>query len=62
MKELSLNKLESLEGGKFWGTDCSGAKWGSVGGGCFVRTCKKKAFWMTYATVTQMRGTCGGVR
>jgi len=62
MKELSLNKLENLEGGKFWGTDCSGATWGDLGGGCFVRTCKKMAFWIEYDSVQQYSGTCGGIQ
>lgn len=58
MKELNVNQLENFEGGKFWGTDCSGATWGHVGGGCYVRTCKRRAFWISYDTVIQYAGNC----
>ncbi len=47
MKELSVNKLENLEGGKFWG-------WGEekcttkISGGCKTITCYKtyRIFWI----------------
>jgi hypothetical protein len=45
MKELSLNKLESLEGGKFWGKTCG--KSYPIGNKTY-RTCKYQAFWITY--------------
>ncbi len=56
MKELSLNRLENLEGGTFWGRDCG--DWGYLGGGCFIRTCKIKRFWFTVSTEQEMGGNC----
>jgi hypothetical protein len=47
MKELSLNKLENLVGGKFWGETCTT---GSIGGGDCITTCKYQAFWLTVGT------------
>ena len=57
MKELSLNKLENLEGGKFWGTSCG--SWGSIGGGCLVRTCTYSVFWVEVNSWPEFSGTCG---
>lgn len=47
MKELSLNKLENLEGGKFWGQDCEEWKTMGIGSGCATQTCRTKRFWFT---------------
>lgn len=47
MKELSVNKLESLEGGKFWGWsdwDCSTSV--GVGGECTTCTRTYSTFWI----------------
>ncbi|WP_158838327.1 hypothetical protein [Polaribacter sp. L3A8] len=44
MKELNVNQLENLEGGKFIGKSCGGG--GSIGGGKCVRTCKYQVFWI----------------
>lgn len=57
MKELSLNKLENLEGGKFWGKDCG--NWGSLGGGCLVRTCTYSVLWIEVNSWQEYSGTCG---
>lgn len=43
MKELSLEKLENLEGGKFWGKDC-GQKY-SIAGSCY-QNCTYRVFWV----------------
>lgn len=47
MKELNVNQLENLEGGRFWGETCST---GSIGGGQCVTSCKYQMFWVTVST------------
>ena len=56
MKELSLNKLENLEGGKFFGTECG--NWGYLGGGCYIRTCTYDAFWIEVDSWQELSGNC----
>lgn len=56
MTELNVNQLENLEGGTFWGNDCG--NWGYIGGGCYIRTCKKKRFWITFSTYQELSGNC----
>ncbi|MEN8126053.1 MAG: hypothetical protein ABFR32_13100 [Bacteroidota bacterium] len=45
MKELSFEKLENLEGGKFWGRSCGPAY--EIAGQCY-RTCARYMFWIRY--------------
>lgn len=42
MKELSVNKLENLEGGKFWGKTCTTY---TILGKCY-ENCKIQRFWI----------------
>jgi hypothetical protein len=43
MKELTLEKLENLEAGKFWGKDC-GPDIPLPGGTC-IKMCTYRVFW-----------------
>ena len=44
MKELSVNKLQNLEGGKFWGSECY---WTVSASGCTAtRWCDYYVFWI----------------
>ena len=43
MKELNVNQLENLEGGKFWGWTCSDEYY--IGGTCY-QTCQHQVFWI----------------
>ncbi len=43
MKELSLEKLENLEGGKMFGPSCSREY---IGTGMCLTTCKTQFFWI----------------
>ena len=48
MKELSVNKLENLEGGKFWGSERH-----CVYGTC-TKTCYKTKYRLWFATSTEL--------
>jgi hypothetical protein len=51
MKELSLNKLENFEGGKFWGSKCYTT---SSSDGCTVTSwCDYYVFWINIGTEVQ---------
>lgn len=58
MKELNVNQLENLEGGRFWGTECG--DWGHIGGGCYVRTCTYDVFWIEVTSWQEFQGNCHG--
>lgn len=45
MKELSLEKLENLEAGKFWGKDCGEITYPIEPGSCY-RNCTYRVFWV----------------
>ncbi|RPD91221.1 hypothetical protein EGM88_14890 [Aureibaculum marinum] len=49
MKELSLEKLENLEGGKFWGNDKTCGDTYEIAGSCY-RNCTKsyRMFWIKF--------------
>ncbi len=44
MKELSLEKLENLEGGKMFGTTCDAPV--AIGAGKCLTRCKTRFFWI----------------
>lgn len=48
MKELNVNQLENLEGGKFWGKTC-GKTFELEEGSCY-RVCTKFRFWIGFGT------------
>lgn len=62
MKELNVNQLENLEGGKFWGRTVScGQTYSIEPGSCYVN-CRVtyQVFWVvTYDSGTELSGiTC----
>lgn len=52
MKELTLKKMENLEGGKFFGTSCGDPIY--LPGGACIRSCAYYVFWA--AAVTWVSG------
>lgn len=60
MKELSVCKLENLEGGKFWGTSVSCSQSYSIEPGSCYQTCTVtyNAFWIPISSTTDVY-TCG---
>ncbi len=55
MKELSVNKLENLEGGKMFGTTEYNCGW-EYSNGCYVKYCdyKTQFFWVVTERLTHI--------